>query len=166
MVPGINIDDQEPWAMYNMRALIDFDGEKDEVTQSDEFLNTIEERLGDMYPGQDPSQSELKAARESAIERYESVGYLPTDEFDDGKWWVETWNEQQKAKSESDRLTLVYGHDSKRGLQMEDYSFGLDSGCVSGKKLTALVLQPKAGEDGQVTLEQQLVDVSCPDEES
>ena len=156
--------DQEAWSMYNMRALIDFDGKDDKVTESDEFLNTIEERLGDNNPGEDPSKSEIKAARKSLIDRYQGVGYLPTDEFDDGKWWVETWNEQQNAKAESDRLTLVYGHDSNRGLQIKDYSFGLDTGCVGGDKLTALVLQPKAGADGKVTLEQQLVDVSCPDD--
>lgn len=149
--------------MYNIRALIEFDGQ-DEATQSDEFLDTIEERLTDMFPGAEPSQSELKAAQQSAINAYQNVGYLPTSEFKDGKWWVESWNSQQKAKPESDRLTLVYGHDSKRGVQMEDYSFGLDSGCVNGGKMTALVLQPRHSDDGKtVTLEHSLVSASCPD---
>jgi bis(5'-nucleosyl)-tetraphosphatase (symmetrical) len=161
MVPGMSIDEQEPWAMYNIRALIEFN-DHDEITQSEEFLNTIEERLTDMYPGEDPSQSELKEAQQSAIGKYEKVGYLPTDEFKDGKWWVESWNEVQRAKPESERLTLVYGHDSKRDLQVEDYSFGLDSGCVNGGKMTALVLQPRKADDGEVvTLEHSLVSVSC-----
>jgi hypothetical protein len=163
MVPGISVENQEPWAMYNIRALIPFDGQ-DKATRSDGFLNTIEERLTDDYPGTEPSQSQLEAAQQSAIASYEGVGYLPTSEFDDGKWWVESWNEQQKAMPESDRLTLVYGHDSKREIQMKDYSFGLDSGCVNGGKMTALVLQPKAVDDGKtmtLTLEHQLVSVSC-----
>lgn len=146
-----------------MRALIEFDGH-DETTQSEEFLNTIEERLMDMYPGDEPSQSELKKAQQSAIAKYENVGYLPTDEFEDGKWWVESWNEVQRAKPKSDRLTLVYGHDSKRDLQMKDYSFGLDTGCVNGGKMTALVLQPRKADDGEaITLEHSLVSVSCAD---
>ena len=163
MVPGMSIDEQEPWAMYNIRALIDFNGH-DETTQSEEFLNTIEERLADLYPGQDPSQKEIKEARQSAITKYEKVGYLPTDEFKDGKWWVDSWNELQETKPKSDRLTLVYGHDSKRDLQMKDYSFGLDSGCVNGGKMTALVLQPREADEGEtITLEQNVVSVSCAD---
>lgn len=161
MAPDMSIDEQIPWAMYNIRALIEFNGH-DEITQSEEFLNTIEERLADMYPGEDPSQSELKEAQQSAIDKYEKVGYLPTDEFKDGKWWVGSWNEAQRARPKSDRLTLVYGHDSKRDLQMKDYSFGLDSGCVNGGKMTALVLQPKKADDGEaMALEHSLVSVSC-----
>lgn len=38
------------------------------------------------------------------------------------------------------RQVVVYGHDSKRGLNVKKYSKGLDSGCVRGGKLTALVL--------------------------
>jgi hypothetical protein len=161
MVPGMSINDQEPWAMYNIRALIEFNGH-DKITQSEKFLNTIEERLTDMYPGDEPSQRELKEAQQSAITKYEKVGYLPTDEFKDGKWWVESWNEAQRAKPESDRLTLVYGHDSKRDLQMKDYSFGLDSGCVNGGKMTALVLRPRKADGGEtITLEHGVVSVSC-----
>jgi hypothetical protein len=149
--------------MYNIRALIEFNSNV-EITQSEEFLNTIEERLMDMYPGEDPSQNELKEAQQSAVKKYEKVGYVPTDEFNDGKWWAESWNEVQRAKPESDRLTLVYGHDSKRDLQMKDYSFGLDSGCVNGGKMTALVVQPRKADDGETTtLEHNLVSVSCAD---
>jgi hypothetical protein len=163
MMPGMSIDDQEPWAMYNIRALIGFDGQ-DKVTKSDKFLDTIEERLTDMYPGNEPSKSELKEARQSAIKSYEKVGYLPTGEFKDGMWWVESWNELQKAKPKNDRLTLVYGHDSKRDIQIKDHSFGLDSGCVNGGKMTALVLQPRgAGDEETTTLEHSLVSVSCAD---
>lgn len=158
----MTVDDQEPWAMYNIRALIGVNG-RDVTSKSDKILDTIEERLTDMYPGAEPSKSELKAAKQSAIAKYQDVGYLPTGEFKDGKWWVESWNEQQKALPQSDRLTLVYGHDSKRGLQVKDYSFGLDSGCVGGEQLTALVLRPKETGDGKtVTLEHQLISVSCP----
>lgn len=157
----MSIDDQEPWAMYNIRALVEFAGQ-DKATQSDEFLETIEERLSDMYPGSEPSQSELNEARQSAVRKYEKVGYLPTGEFNDGTWWVDHWTQEQRAQPKSDRLTLVYGHDSKRDIQMKDYSFGLDSGCVNGGKMTALVLQPRRADDGKsVVLERSLVSVSC-----
>jgi bis(5'-nucleosyl)-tetraphosphatase (symmetrical) len=162
MVPGISLDEQEPWAMYNIRALIDFDDE--DVTQSDEFQATIEERLVDMAPGNKPSQQALESAKQRVIELYRKVGHIPTSEFDDGKWWVEVWNQQQEEKAKSERMTVVYGHDSKRKIQMKGYSIGLDSGCVNGKKMTALVLQPKNARAGlgAMTLEHHLVSVPYP----
>jgi bis(5'-nucleosyl)-tetraphosphatase (symmetrical) len=165
MVPGISLDEQESWAMYNIRALIDFDGDGDETTQSDEFQATIEERLADSAPGSQPSQQALENAKQKAIELYRKVGYIPTSEFEDGKWWVEIWNQQQEEKAKSERMTVVYGHDSKRRIQMKGYSIGLDSGCVNGKKMTALVLQPGSGGEGldSMTLGHRLVSVSCPD---
>ncbi|KAF2107122.1 Metallo-dependent phosphatase-like protein [Lophiotrema nucula] len=54
--------------------------------------------------------------------------------------WEQFWNHQQKKQKKSDRTTVVYGHDRKRGLSIEKYSKGLDSGCVSGGRLTAMVI--------------------------
>jgi hypothetical protein len=36
---------------------------------------------------------------------------------------------------------IVFGHSAQRGIQVHEYATGLDSGCVYGKRLTALVLQ-------------------------
>jgi hypothetical protein len=62
--------------------------------------------------------------------------------------------EQAKRKKRIPHLTIIYGHDSKRGLQLEKWTKGLDSGCVKGGKLSALVL------DGG---RQNLVQVNCRD---
>ncbi|KAF9790489.1 calcineurin-like phosphoesterase [Thelephora terrestris] len=37
--------------------------------------------------------------------------------------------------------TVVYGHAAARGLDINRWSFGLDSGCAYGRKLSALVLE-------------------------
>ncbi|KAF2001521.1 Metallo-dependent phosphatase [Amniculicola lignicola CBS 123094] len=58
--------------------------------------------------------------------------------------WEKYWNHQQKKKKEkSERSTVIYGHDKKRGRTLKKYSMGLDSGCVSGGTLTAMVIDGK-----------------------
>lgn len=53
---------------------------------------------------------------------------------------------------------VIYGHDSPRGLNLHPWSKGLDSGCVNGNRLTALVLDAW----GQT----QIVSVSCKKEKT
>lgn len=52
--------------------------------------------------------------------------------------------------------TVIYGHDAKKGLQINKYTKGLDSGCVRGGKLTALVVEEKG--------KQSVVQVPCRDQ--
>lgn len=51
--------------------------------------------------------------------------------------------------------TVIYGHDAKLGLTIKTYTKGLDSNCVDGGELTALVV-----EDGG---KQRYVQVRCRD---
>lgn len=55
--------------------------------------------------------------------------------------WEKYWNHQQKSMPEAERSTVIYGHDRKRGKNIQKYSMGLDSGCVGGGKLTAMVIR-------------------------
>lgn len=58
--------------------------------------------------------------------------------------------EQTDIEKELSGLTIVYGHDAKSGLKVPDtygngrgHTFGLDSGCVYGRKLSALVIEAR-----------------------
>jgi len=55
--------------------------------------------------------------------------------------WEKFWNHQQQKKPAEQRMTVIYGHDRKRGKNIQKYSMGLDSGCVGGGQLTAMVIE-------------------------
>lgn len=57
-----------------------------------------------------------------------------------------------------ERSTVIYGHDSRRSLQLHNYSKGLDTGCVNGGKLTAMIID-NAVESGEA----RTVSVQCKD---
>jgi bis(5'-nucleosyl)-tetraphosphatase (symmetrical) len=57
-------------------------------------------------------------------------GTIATDDAKMGVRWVNLWNGPQH---------VVFGHDSWRGYQDTPFATGLDTGCIYGLKLTALV---------------------------
>lgn len=64
----------------------------------------------------------------------------------EGVTWSKIWTDKQTEKSRhKDRMTVFYGHDAKNGLTLRKYSAGLDTGCVGGGKLTAMVVSKKNG---------------------
>lgn len=164
MAPGVDVEDQDPWALYNVRTLLrlDGDGKFSNESQEKSFEEAVLTKLTDMTPGMEPSSEEVAEEKEKTLELYGGAdsGFVPTDS-NDGQWWVEVWNEAEKAKPAGETLTLFYGHDSKRGINIRDHSFGLDSRCVNGGKLTALVLEP----EGDGSLKHHLVDVQCEEED-
>ncbi|KAE8386343.1 Metallo-dependent phosphatase-like protein [Aspergillus alliaceus] len=82
-----------------------------------------------------------------------------------GTKWTKLFNKHQTLLSESlletfenpesMLTTVIYGHDSKTSLALKTYTKGIDTACVRGGKLTALVV----GTGGK----QNLVQVKCND---
>ncbi|KAL9043551.1 MAG: hypothetical protein Q9214_003266 [Letrouitia sp. 1 TL-2023] len=79
--------------------------------------------------------------------------HVPSRESE-GMVWFKLWDKYQRRLPRSDRSIVIYGHDSKRGLQLNKYSKGLDTGCVKGGQLTALLITEK---------EQKVHSVKCKD---
>jgi hypothetical protein len=68
---------------------------------------------------------------------------IPSSKHNGGTPWEKFWNHRQEKLPHHERVSVVYGHNRKRGLNIRDYTFGLDSGCVNGGKLTALVVDDR-----------------------
>ncbi|MCJ1388556.1 hypothetical protein MMC18_001403 [Xylographa bjoerkii] len=66
--------------------------------------------------------------------------HVPSRDANEGVPWTKLWNKYQGMLPKRQRSTVLYGHDSKRGLVLERWSKGLDTGCVKGGRLSALVL--------------------------
>ncbi|KAL8671634.1 MAG: hypothetical protein Q9168_003861 [Polycauliona sp. 1 TL-2023] len=76
-----------------------------------------------------------------------------------GTPWFRLWNAYQSVQAKRDRSTVIYGHDSERGMQMHQYSKGLDTGCVEGGKLTAWIVTMKSSTRSS----QEMISVECKD---
>ncbi|KAI1453976.1 Metallo-dependent phosphatase [Annulohypoxylon moriforme] len=126
LVPGIPLEEQDPWAAMNMRTLI----------------SRLRAHSASSPTAEDPSPPSLETSRKHPT-------FKPS-EGREGRPWAKVWNEAQKqnAKTEKEskkekehRTTVIYGHDAKVGLSVRRYAFGLDSSCVKGGDLTALVFE-------------------------
>ena len=65
------------------------------------------------------------------------------DHRETGSGWFKKWEEEQHKLIKHKRQVVIYGHDAGRDLNIRKYSKGLDSRCVRGGELTALVLSGK-----------------------
>lgn len=86
---------------------------------------------------------------------YHNPRFAPGE--DDGdESWIEEWDEWQDQLSS--KTTVVFGHDAKRRVQLGKYAIGLDSGCLYGNQLSALVIWTTGKE-----LDYDIVQVECAD---
>ncbi|KAK6359901.1 hypothetical protein TWF696_001028 [Orbilia brochopaga] len=61
-----------------------------------------------------------------------------------GIHWGRLWSDYQfdtAKEADGKPLTVIYGHDARRGLELRKYTKGLDTNCVRGGRLTAFVVR-------------------------
>lgn len=76
--------------------------------------------------------------------------------------WSKVFNNKQKLRKLKDAILVYYGHDASRGLNLKQFTKGLDSACVKGGKLLAMVLWKQKGKSmGEIRHYEQLVSVDC-----
>lgn len=159
LVPGTSLKKQDPWAIMTMRTLVyPAEGARREQVKND--LEEAEKKKKgddkDIKVSESWVNSEWQKAKDRGDTKTDRDVSLPI-EGHDGRSWAEAWNEKQEALDEDSRLTVVYGHDAKTGLNVGKYTYGLDSDCVRGGQLSALVFFP--GETGKV--EHMILHVDC-----
>ncbi|KAL6871825.1 Metallo-dependent phosphatase [Trichoderma novae-zelandiae] len=183
LVPGVRPELQDPWAVMNMRTLVypreEMRKKENKKSKRDPDESSAEEASPESPPASDQpsSSSEPKAeagAEAEAEEEGETLESIQQKdayadrqiaipvEGRDGEKWTNAWNRFQKRLKKSHRHTVIYGHDAKRGFRAERYTFGLDSGCVKGGALTALVVEGKEG-GGKGEWTHTVVQVQCAD---
>ncbi|KAK4682587.1 hypothetical protein QC764_117430 [Podospora pseudoanserina] len=177
LVPGLDLEKQDPWAVMNMRSLI----------------------YAPSYNNNNNNNNGHNNGKDDDKEEEEEVP-VPVDSTDDGEPWSKAWSRYQNHLSPSSshdtskKTIVIYGHDARRGLQVDPhvditpyfqkqkgsnkkgnrpkkergirYAFGLDSGCGHGKKLTALVINlpvTTTTEGGQGEIKHEIVQVGCDD---
>lgn len=56
---------------------------------------------------------------------------MPLKTSEEGVAWASVWPGPQR---------VIFGHDAVRGIQRYEHATGIDSGCVYGGRLSALIL--------------------------
>lgn len=62
------------------------------------------------------------------------------DDREDGDGWYQHWEKVQKGLPETEQQVVLYGHDAGRDLNLRRFTKGLDSRCVRGGVLTAMLI--------------------------
>ena len=144
LVPAVTLEHQDPFYVMNMRSiqtkthlpLIEAAAKKTKSKPWKQIWGWYNDRL----------------FRKKSLKGFEVWDDLAWNE--DYNSWLGILGLASKKKW-PDPQVVVYGHHAKAGLQTARWSKGLDTGCVRGGKLTAMVLDAKG--------KQKFVSVRCKD---
>ncbi|KAM0426008.1 hypothetical protein ACHAPT_008637 [Fusarium lateritium] len=187
LVPSVPLEEQDHWATMNMRSLVYPGLETEEEDIRADVLKGVRSRMRRFIALQEATDEDVKVEWERLAESiHDGHGYSGRYrdglvgwpiESRDGDWWCVAWSRaQNSSEAPKQRTIVVYGHDAKVGLQVEPemdiqvkqaegdsiikgqrYAFGLDSGCVYGNQLSAMVVERSS--DGG--LSHSIVQVDC-----
>ncbi|KAI9659369.1 MAG: hypothetical protein M1821_001627 [Bathelium mastoideum] len=125
LIPGVPIEKQDPFMCMNMRS----------IDLSTHFGSELRAA---------PGRRNMKGGliEWDRMWRYYERKLLPQHlKEEDQQAYAESRTESRWREAWEGHTTVIYGHDSKRGLNLKEWSKGLDSGCTNGGSLTALVVE-------------------------
>lgn len=166
LVPLLPLEEQDSWAVMNMRGLVYPDPEAT-VTEPIRagLLKGAKSRTRRYAAYGDVNDADIKTELSKWADIVNNGGGFSGQykegvigfplEPREGDWWIDAWNRWQNSIGDPEKRSIVvYGHDARVGIQVgadspevARYTFGLDSGCVYGKSLTAMIIDEK--EDGK-----------------
>jgi len=152
---------EKPWTLLNMRSITKrgrISRKANVGTPWAEVWNSVQDLCGGFHTRRDLTSRD-------ADEDGEEGEIVPQESED-----------LRKKRLPCHPTTVVYGHAASRDLDIKRWSTGIDTGCVYGRRLTALIIgdpKSKAPDDpgGQEELEElrfgdtlkaRLVSVKCP----
>jgi bis(5'-nucleosyl)-tetraphosphatase (symmetrical) len=157
LVPGVELAKQDPWAVMNMRTLA-YPREElrraEAKTYVEEAWKDRASRSGRPMPNEVPESLVEREYRRRKKDTDRGIA-IPINSRE-GENWAKQWNAHMETLDPSARTTVVFGHDAKTGLQTGSYTFGLDSGCVKGNKLSAMIV-----EGGNGRIKHRIVQINC-----
>ena len=106
-------------------------GELKYLSNAPYFLRFPSLNLLVVHAGFVPNAPANETSPEDMMTMRNVVDGRPTSSGKEGIAWAEAWQGPEH---------VVFGHDAKRKLQVHNFATGLDTGCVYGGKLTALLL--------------------------
>ncbi|GJN67625.1 hypothetical protein PLICBS_001652 [Purpureocillium lilacinum] len=145
LVPGVRLEKQDPWAVMNMRT-VRYPLEELRRQERKEVNPNIgasspkkKKKKKDEAPGSGDTESDDATDSDADAQADRSVA-IPIEDHS-GRKWTSAWDKHQKRLARDQRRTVIYGHDAKRGFVQGKHVFGLDSGCVYGGALTAMIIE-------------------------
>ncbi|KAK2597329.1 hypothetical protein QQS21_006103 [Conoideocrella luteorostrata] len=140
LVPGVELEKQDPWAVMNMRTLV---YPREELRRNLETFPNSSLHMKPEEHSQDDNETDEEEEKEQQTEiDVRKVIAIPIEDHS-GEKWTKAWDRHQRRLAKSKRRTVMYGHDAKRGFIEGRYTVGLDSGCVRGGSLTGLIVRAK-----------------------
>ncbi|KAK6008551.1 hypothetical protein QM012_000454 [Aureobasidium pullulans] len=133
LVPSVPLLRQDPFSVMNMRSM----SPTNHVPSENRKKGIPWERVWGWY------NDRISRTHSSFLSW---LFGLTTESSEASEWWRSVYNnrdddgESQPLNKHSKPSVVIYGHDSPRGLNLKRWSKGLDSGCVNGDKLSAMVL--------------------------
>ncbi|EME44894.1 hypothetical protein DOTSEDRAFT_70815 [Dothistroma septosporum NZE10] len=141
LVPGVTLEKQDPYFVMNMRSI----NRRTHVPSATRAPSKQSKPWFDIWNWYNDHVFRKKSM--PGVNIIDSNAVDPSSQHFDSfltSLWKNFWG---KKKLHPSPQIVIYGHDSKQGLQIQRWSKGLDSGCVGGGELTALVLDARGRQE-------------------
>ena len=141
LVPGLDLDLQDPWPAMHMRSVV----YPREAARRKKATKKVEDDLHGRtglftaFVSRKAKEAMIDAEHDRTRRPWDRDLVLPVDDYS-GEDWARAWDAVEAPRAEAERRSIFYGHDTKHGLSIGTNAFGLNSKCVYGGQLSAVVI--------------------------